>query len=106
LFCSNEKSSQVVTTAISKIQFDFVDVAPAPAFPWFYGAHDGVLGLVEVFGGVFSFRGVAAADVSAGEAHAQMNPAVTGLEALFAATGMWKHILNLVEVGTFTIHTG
>jgi hypothetical protein len=35
-----------------------------------------MLGLSEVFRGVFVLRGVAAADVAAGRAEAQMNPRI------------------------------
>jgi len=74
-------------------------------FAGFDGAHDGVLGLVEVFGSVLVFGGVAAADVSAEEAHAEMDPAVSGLEALFAAFGVWVDVLDLFEVSTLCRHT-
>jgi hypothetical protein len=59
---------------------------------------------MKMLRGVLVFGRVAAADVSADEAHAEMHPAVSGLEAFFAAAGMRVDILNLVEVGTFASH--
>jgi hypothetical protein len=43
---------------------------------------------VEVGAGVAIIRGIAAADVTALEAQAQMHPAIAGFEAFFAALGM------------------
>jgi hypothetical protein len=88
-----------------EIEFDFIDVAPAPLFAGFDGAHDWMPGLVEMFGGVFIFRGVAAAYVSADQTHAEVDPTVAGFEALFAALGMGMDVLDLIEVGTCGSHT-
>jgi hypothetical protein len=46
-----------------------------------------VFGAVEVFGRVLVLRRIAAADVAAVEASAQVHPAVAALQALFAALG-------------------
>jgi hypothetical protein len=81
-------------------EHDFVDVAPIPAFAGFQGLDDGVFAGVEVFGGMLVFRGVAAADVAAGEAEAEVHPAVTHLEALFAAFGFRLGGLDVFDVGT------
>jgi hypothetical protein len=63
-------------TLASEIQLNLVDIAPAPAFAGFEGAHDGMLCSVEMFGRVFVFRRVAAADVATLKAQPQMNPSV------------------------------
>ena len=63
----------------------FVEVAPAPGFAGLVGLHDRVLGRVEVFGGVEAGGGVAATDVAAGEAGAEVDPLLAGLHALLAA---------------------
>jgi len=44
-----------------------------------------MLGFLEVGSGVLAGRGVAAADVAAGEAHAQLGPFLSGPEAFRAA---------------------
>ena len=47
------------------IQYDLVYIAPAPTFTGLEGAHDGMAGAMEMFGGVFTGRLVATADVAA-----------------------------------------
>src|SRR3954470_21355004 len=79
---------------------DLVDVTPAPVLAWLCGADDRVARLVLVRRRVPVRRRVAAADLSARHAHAQMNPAAADLEALLAARvriGQRCH-LDLVEV--------
>ena len=64
---------------------DLVDIAPFPLLPRLKGLDDRVLGAVVVLGGVLVLRRIAAADVAAVEAAAEMHPAVAGLQALLAA---------------------
>jgi hypothetical protein len=80
--------------------FHFVDVAPAPSFAGLVGLHDGVLGLVEVLGGVLVGRAIAAADFAADEAHAEVNPCAADFEALFTAVRRGFHVLDFFEVMT------
>ncbi len=47
---------------------------------------------------VLVLGGVTAADVAAGEAESQMNPAVAHLETLFATAGGRLYLPDLVEV--------
>jgi hypothetical protein len=47
------------------IQHDLVYIAPAPTLIGLEGAHDGMAGAMEMFGGVFTGRLVATADVAA-----------------------------------------
>ena len=53
---------------LSELQLYLVDKAPAPIFAWLKRAHDGVLGVVKVLGGVPVHRRIAAAHVPADEA--------------------------------------
>jgi len=71
-----------------EVEFEFVDEAPAPGFAGFDGFHDGVLGGMKMLGGVLVFGGIAAADVAAFEAQAQVDPRVAHFQALFAAAGV------------------
>src|ERR1700730_9001935 len=77
------------------LEHDLVDETPLPIFTGLKRLNDRMSGFAKVFGRVFVLRGIAAADVSAFEAHAQMNPLVAGLEA-FLATGCAR--LNVVYV--------
>jgi hypothetical protein len=47
------------------IQYHLIDIAPSPILTGLEGAHDGVAGAMEMFGGVFTRRLVATADVAA-----------------------------------------
>jgi hypothetical protein len=49
----------------SGFEHDFVEVAPHPVFAGLDRLDNRVLGVVKVFGGVFIFGGVAAANVPA-----------------------------------------
>src|SRR4249920_2151209 len=79
---------------------DLVDVAPAPVLTGLGRADDRMAALARVRGCVLIRRGVAAPDLPAGHAHAQVDPAVADLQALLAPgdrLGQPGH-LDLVEV--------
>ena len=61
---------QNVVGGLGEVEFEIVDEAPAPVFAGFEGAHDGVLGAVEMLGGVLILGRVAAANVPAFHAQA------------------------------------
>ena len=47
------------------IEDDLVYIAPAPTLTGLEGAHDGMAGAMEMFGGVFTGRLIATTDVAA-----------------------------------------
>jgi hypothetical protein len=57
-----------------------------------------MLGCVEMFGRVLVLRRVAAADVPARFAQAQVNPIVSDLQTIFAAIRARRDIANLVQM--------
>src|ERR1700730_4204594 len=63
----------------AKIHCNLVDIAPSPAFRRIVALDDRVAGLVKMLGGVTVRRAVAAADMAAGPAEAQMHPRRTDL---------------------------
>src|SRR5690348_14455239 len=78
----------VTTPGFLALQFgghDLVDVAPYPRLAGLNGAHERMQSGMEVFCGVAILRRVAASDVAAFEAEAQVHPLIAGLQALFAA---------------------
>ncbi len=80
------------------LNHDLVHVTPSPVFTGLERSNKGVMGLSEVPGRVFIFRGVAATHVPAGKAQSQVDPRVTHLQALLASGGVGRHILYLVKV--------
>jgi hypothetical protein len=66
---------------------DVVGVAIDPVLAGLEGLDYGVQGTVEVLGGVPVRRAVAAADVAASEAEAEVDPAGSHREAFLAALG-------------------
>jgi hypothetical protein len=84
----------------TRLKHNLVDVAPGPVFTGLEGFYEGVLGGVKVFGGVFVLRRIAAADVAAGEAQAQVDPGVAHLQTFLAAFGLGLYVVDLVEVRT------
>ena len=55
----------------------------------------------KMLGGVFIFRGIAAADVAAGETQPEVDPSVAHFQAFLAAVGVRLHAVSLVEVRAF-----
>ena len=53
---------------------------------------------LEVLTSVFIYRRVAAADLAARQAHAQMYPTITGLLAFLTAIGFARYFLDLIKV--------
>ena len=56
---------------------------------------------MKMFGRVLVLRGVAAADVSAGQTQAEMDPSVAHLQTFLTTVSMGLHIVDLVEVCAF-----
>jgi hypothetical protein len=88
----------------SSVDEDFIHIAPEPVLAGFEGLDDWVLGFLEVLSGVFAGGGIAAADVAAGEANAQMNPLAAGFQTFLAALAAGLYFLNLVQMGTGLFH--
>jgi hypothetical protein len=84
----------------TRLEHDLVDIAPGPIFAGLEGSYDGVLGGASVFGGVFVPGRIAAADVAAGQAQAQVHPGVAHLQTFFATFGVGFYVVDLVEVRT------
>jgi hypothetical protein len=75
-----------------------VDIAPEPAFVGLGGGDDRVAGGVEVFGCVAVLRGIAAADVAAFKAGAEVDPGVAKGYALLADMDFWGDVVGVGEV--------
>ena len=73
---------------------------PAPVFSGFDGSHDGVVSVVEVFGGVLIFRRIAAADVTTAQTQAEVDPGIAHFQALLTSFCVRLHIMDLIEMGT------
>ena len=59
---------------------------------------------VKVFGGVLVLGRVAATDIAADKAHAQVDPGIAGLHALLTNMLVRFSYFDLIEVGTFFWH--
>lgn len=82
-----------------------VNVAPAPVLARLEGLHDGVLGRVEVLGGMLVLGGVTAADMPTLATESQMHPGITRCQAFFAAVRRpGRYVPDLVEMITFRCH--
>jgi hypothetical protein len=60
----------------SKLEHYLIDVTPPPLLPWLEGLHDWVVRRVKVFGGVLILGIIAAANMPAFEAEAQVHPRI------------------------------
>ena len=81
---------------LCEVEFNFVDVTPAPGLARFYGLHDGVLRVVKVLRSVLVLGRIAAPDVAAFHAKAQVNPRVAHFQAFFATICVRSDLPNLI----------
>jgi hypothetical protein len=87
-----------ILSLVLNLDLGLVDVAPAPVFTGLEGLDDGVRRFMKMLSCVFVGRAVAAADVSAGEAKAEVYPLGADLETVFASSGGRSDVVNLGEV--------
>jgi hypothetical protein len=85
------------------IDVDLIDVAPFPIFAWLERLDYRVIRLMEVPGGVLVFGIIAAADVPARQADAQVNPAIARFEAIFTTPRARLNLVNHIQVGTLLL---
>jgi hypothetical protein len=78
---------------------DLVQVAPHPILAFLEGFDEGMFGGVEMRRRVLVFGIIAAADMPADQADAQVDPAIPGFQAVLAARRAGRHVANLVEMG-------
>jgi hypothetical protein len=79
----------------------FVDIAPDPVFSGLDRTDQGMAALVKMLGGVFILRRIAATDVPAYHAHAQMDPGVAHFHALFTDVSVSGRELDLIQMLAF-----
>jgi hypothetical protein len=79
---------------------NFVDVAPDPRFAGLNRAHDGVLGVMEMFRCMLVLGRIATGGVSANEAHAEVDPAIARFYAVLTNVLVGFFYFDLVEVST------
>src|ERR1700730_3891434 len=70
---------------VRKIQHHLVDITPTPSFRRIITLDDRMLCRMKMFGRVMIGRIVAASDMAAGAAYAQVHPDIAGFQAFFAA---------------------
>ena len=99
---STRRSSAFSESVGGEIQFEFIDVTPAPIFSGLDRSHDGMCGRMEVFRGVFIFGRIATTDMPAAQAQAKVHPPIPHFQTLFTTSGARFHILDLIEVDTVT----
>src|SRR5688572_19309988 len=87
------------------LQHQRVDIAPAPVLAGLEGCDDRMTGMVEMPRCVAVLRIVAATDVAAGPADAQVDPGIAGGEALFASIGPRFVRAHLVEMSAACGHS-
>src|ERR1051326_8998449 len=80
-----------------------VHVAPHPVLTRLDGAHQRVLGGMEMLARVLVLRRIATADMSTDKAEAQMDPGIADLHAIFADVLIGSGDFDLI--GMFALHT-
>jgi hypothetical protein len=97
--------TQVRRRPIRKIEHDFVDVTPTPSFGRIVGFDDRMPGRMEMLGRVPAWRLIAAADMAASPADAQVQPGLAYFQALFAPEYTRKNVADPCKMPTKFRHT-
>src|SRR3979490_730518 len=90
-----EISGIILRVVLNSIEVKLVSVAPPPVFAGFKRLDNRMFGMAIVRAGVLVLRRIAAADMSAGKTESQVDPAVSHLQALFAAFTTGCDFVNL-----------
>jgi hypothetical protein len=90
--------------SIAEVKHYLVNVTPSPAFGWVIAFDDRVSRLVEMFRRMAVRRLVAAADMAAGPAQAQMQPRRPDFQALLAAESAGRYIADGVSMAASVGH--
>src|SRR4051794_8814714 len=90
--------SSPIPCARARLDVDLIHIAPAPVFARLERLDDRMASGVEVLGGVLVLRGVAAADVPANQALAQVDPGVPDLQAILTPVGAGRHVANFIQM--------
>ena len=77
---------------------NLVHITPDPVFARLDRPHQGVLAVVEMFGGVLVLRRVAAGNMAALEAKPQMYPRISGLGAVFTHAFIRSSELDRIDM--------
>jgi len=94
----------LVKCALRRLEHDLIDITPAPIFTGLEGLDNGMAARMEMFGSVLVFRRVAAANMPANKAFAQVYPRVTNFQAILAAISTGCDIPDLIEMRTILCH--
>src|SRR6202171_5472382 len=86
------------------LEHQVIGIAVQPILAWLEGLDDRVPGGVVVFGGVASGRLVAASDMSAGHAEAQVEPSLADGQAFLATVAGRDDITYRPQVGAYRVH--
>src|ERR1700733_7401128 len=84
---------------VRQIEQNFIHVTPAPAFGRIVAFDDRMSGGVEMLGGMLVGRIVAAADMTATAADAQMQPYAAALQAFLAAERARRDVADAGDMG-------
>ena len=81
-----------------EFKFDLIQIAPAPILSRLEGPDNGVTYGVIMLRRMFVLRRVAAADMAADHAQAQVHPDIAHLEAFFASPRVRFDTLDLIDM--------
>ena len=86
------------------LKHHLVDVAPAPVFSRLEGLDNRVVGRVEMLRRVLVLRGVAASDMPANQALAQVNPAIANFQTVLTTIRARCDLSYLIQMTTLYCH--
>jgi hypothetical protein len=76
----------------------FVYITPSPVLTRLKRLHNGMLGLMKMFGGMFVPGRIAAPNMTADQTFSQVDPGIAHLQAFFTTLAAWFHIADFIYV--------
>jgi hypothetical protein len=94
----------MIRSPANRSDINLIDIAPTPILARLFGLHNGMPCFLEMLGGVFPPRRIAAADVATNQAGPQMDPRPPQLQTFLTAFGPGLDGLYLIEMRAFSRH--
>lgn len=83
---------------VRQIEHDLVRITPPPALGRIVTFDNGMFGAMEMFGGMLVLGLIAAADMTADAAEAQMKPCIAQLQTFLAAQRTGLYVLDRIQM--------
>lgn len=89
---------------MAEVDYDFINVAPAPLLSRLDGTHQRVAGIVKMFGRMFILGIITTSNITANQTQPQMHPSISHVETFLTDAGRRLENFNLIQMRAFIFH--